>query len=456
MNLKECFMLSVYNLSHRKRYSLQMILNIFIISTIFIVLALISIGISKAYNNILFGAASQNYLYTNLSINKDGGLIADDQYKLFETATQLDYTDPTILRAEYNLTQAAGKEQWRFVNIKYVKADINGYEVQGVNNYTYDFVNKYYSTELKSKYTVPFKIQIAQSNYGSFLQNEKKEFDYYYPNQNIILYGKDILNNSENEIIISDYMLGRFGITSNLQSLLGQKISFSIDGTTVISDYKIVGIINSNIFRVSSLKDNPQIIISGSKSNYSKYSVDSTTAYIPLKNFYDMDKVCNILSGNAGVFKASSLSDTYSFVSDLKIIIDKVTSVFGILVILALILNLYSIMQTSIIQRTKNYGMLKAMGMMPKQILLIALFEVANLTIIAIFLAFIFSIIFISLLNSIINVAISISIQSEMIIYFLVSLIVCSAIIALLFCLEMFMLKNIKRKPVNILLKNCS
>lgn len=401
MSLKECIKLAFYNLYCKKKLSFQLLKSIVVIMTIVVVIAIFSIAIDNGYNEIVYGSASTNNIKTFLDIDEEGNIIENDDYKLYEEMQDHEYFYKPKIIAGVNILNFLGKEEGVTLSINHVSMKNGDLEYMGTNDYSYDFEEAFSLRNRKTVYKVPFKMGIVSLGSEFVTQNERKEFAYKYPGEQIFLCGRGIEN--ADEVIITDYILERFGVQSNFEELIEKTVSFLVDGEELLTDYTIVGIVNSNFYRITYNGDEPQVIISGTGKNYQEYGINYLTVISPIKDYMYCTKAEEVVSDfGIGEYESSFFAEIYYYMARIRAVVQRIVAIMCLFIILAVILNIYNILHINLQENKKYYGMLKAIGMTDKNLICIANFEIIIVTVIALFLSIGLSIGTLYLLNNMI------------------------------------------------------
>lgn len=451
MNYKTCFDIAKYNLWQRKKSSFKTLLQLLVLSCLLVVWLILTSALKSAHDNYLYGASSQNYILFNLSVTQEGTIINDESYKLLKEAENLEHTRGSSALATLDIKSFIGKEDWSFVNIKHISLSFNGKDYQGVNDYSYYFEQNFDRREYQSTYSVPFRIGAIYSD-SFYTENEMKEFNYKTNNSSVMLYGKE--NIDEKEIIISDYILSKFGITDNPENLLGQTISFYCDGKALLENYTVAGIINSDLFHTKSMIANPQIYVRSTPELNKLYNIDTVECHLDIDSYINTLKTMEQLEdkGYNMYIGAMEFASYYNVISGAQAIVSRLVGLFGGMICIAIILNLYNVLLTAAEEKKNCYGILKAIGMPGKSLYAIAYIEIFILTFIAVTAAGLISWWLLQLANQImfsyIQIRLSISIEK----YAVISLLTLLGISGLIFLIELPILKKMfSSQPAKLL-----
>ena len=206
-----------------------------------------------------------------------------------------------------------------------------------------------------------------------FSENTLREYQYKY-DSDIFLCGRELQR--EKELVISEYMLNRFGIYEDYDSLLNQKITIQVNRNKVLEDYTIVGIINSDYYRVLSECDRSQVMISGTSGFYSDFEVKELIQKVSIDSFAESEKfIESIDTKYDDYYYVSTVIYMFGMIDKFQLICKQVISVFISMVVIAMIMKLISNVYINRKSRAYYYGILKAMGMEEWKIIRISFYE---------------------------------------------------------------------------------
>lgn len=373
MKIKECIKLSFYDIKMKKNRNFRFFLNILFISTITSLLGIFALSIQRNYNNLLKNQISMSYVAHYLDLDKDGKVIHNEEYQLSQMLKKHNLVKGILRYAEIDLLEFLEKENWSFLSISHAKMNINGKNYQGEDDYSYDFIDEKHSYQTdQSIYSVPFGLSAVELSEKFAPPMIMKEFSYRFSKESIILYGRYL--EKENEIMLSEYILNRFGIYGNYDKYIGKKLSFCVDDKIVLDSYTLVGIFNSNFFRVNANNTRNQIWISGNSKIYKKYKCIYLKEQACTESFPQLTDLEEELK-NSGKenFWDNGEREEYEFIEKMKQIIEKVIYIIVLIMIVAVFLNLVNSIYTDMQESAAFYGMLRAMGICPKKMYLLVM-----------------------------------------------------------------------------------
>ena len=371
------------DLLSKRKNTRGLFLNFFLIMFLFLTWCTLMIGFGRAYDDILLGEASGNYLTNSYFLEDEV-----ESNNSFDALGDFEETGELLEFSNLDLCSVLGKDNWGFVNNKYVSLIMDGETYQGVNDYSYYFEAEYDPRELRSTYTVPFRIRVCKSEIF-FHQNDYVEYKYRYPDfyENAMLAGNSRLG--PGELVISDYMLKRFGLDSGYDEMIGKKITFCVEGVPVVENMTLTGIVDSRLFMQ---KDpcNTQVFLGDFDGADEQYHLDGVVQEIPLNDFsffYDVKSKANKIGIEISFIDEAKFAK-YDAVASAKKIVDDIVGTFATLILVALGSNLINVLQRELEERYQFYGMLRAIGMKARDLWKIVYLQLFEMTLLSALLSF--------------------------------------------------------------------
>lgn len=449
MKITNCARIGLYNIKSKKKHSAYLFGCILIITTMLVVWCVMAAALSKAHDDILLGAASECSVY--MEDENPAQKTVEEEY-----ASSLGEVNKITTYGEIDILEILKKNsEWSFANMKHFQMRIGENIYQGINDYTYDFES--YSLE-DSRQVVRFKIAVCFED-TFFNQNEIREYEYEnndYYSQGIIC-GTSSIN--EGEILITDYYLSKFGFDEDeYEDLIGQKIYFqSEDGVDIIGPVIIAGIVDSRIYYVNDLFGFPQIIYRGVFSKVDDYKCKSYTKKYSANSFDSLVKIYDKLNEQNYMINEMGYdnAEKYAIIEKCQMILSRIIGLFGILIIIAIITNLFYVLWNDIREKRGYYGILKADGMSSIDIFLINYFEILAMELVAGIISLgisFFTVLFVSKIMEVYSgIVITVNIYESVIIY-----VICVIVISLaVFLCEVPSLYSVvKRSPDELLRMN--
>lgn len=449
--------IAFYNILHRKRFSIRVFIYLIILTTLIFSWCTLSLSLNHVHDSYLYSAASNNYLPFHFEVSQDGELVCEDNPKALEAYRKLDELDSTSEPTAVSIVDVPkllNKEKWLFANIKHITAVINGKEYQGVNNYSYYYDKNYDRNELESAYTVPFKIQIKDSN-SICNKNDLIEFKHMTNDSPLMIAGTE--NIGDGQLIITDYMLERFGIEKNYSELIGNKVSFLCDGEAFMKEFEISGVMDSRIFLINGKRGNPQVIIGGTPQNRKIFPIAYSIQHLPINGYDKTVKVlekANKLGGYGYSIELQIISSFYETTAKLQIVMKRIVALFGTAIAAALFLMLYQLIYGYISNNKPYYGMLLANGILKKDLIAISLVETLSVLIIACIASFCFSALLLKFISGILFTFVGTQLLIENAEKLVLVLSTFAVVFLVLVILQTIMLNKCLRSTTELLCKN--
>ena len=373
MKKSECFRLAYINLKTFKKNRTQYFISIFMITFFLMLFFSVCLITKRLYHGMLYDSISTNSMDVYLNLDSNGNLISDEGTDLLHQVSTHKGVTMGPKYAQVNLS-ASGQECY-LVNIDDVTCLIDEKEFQGKNDNSFDFVEtkSISKKEDRERFKVYFSIEAMDIGSNLFSENTWKEFQYKY-DTDVFICGRRMQR--EKELVISDYMLKRFGIYDGYDSLLNQEISFYVNNHLVIDHYTIVGIINSDYYRVYSENERSQVIVSGTPDLYSSMNTKVLIQKIGLGDFADGKKMIDVMEDKQeDVCYVSSTIGIFEIIDKFRLICQRMISIFMSIIVVAMMIKLVSNIYINRKKRAYYYGILKAMGMEEREMIEICLYE---------------------------------------------------------------------------------
>ncbi|MBD5089598.1 MAG: ABC transporter permease [Clostridiales bacterium] len=307
------------------------------------------------------------------------------------------------------------KENWSFLSMDHAVMELDGKVYKGKNDYSYDFefdIQK----ENATFNMVPFSLGVIDTNYSYFNNTMNLEFSTFFPNEEILLSGNYI--QTETELVMSDYVLKKFGITDNYKQYLGKEISFSVDGQMVLEHYVLVGVINENYFRINANASKAQILIPVTTEVLKKFQCVSIEENAFTPSFAENKKLIKEISKLTDDFWYSDCQNQYEYIEKIKLVVEKIFSVLVIFIVLSLFLKVACDIDNNIRENFCYYGVLRAMGLKEFYIYLFIASRLFLLSIACIIFATMFSFAIMQLLNTLMYSLMFIELQISLMPFF--------------------------------------
>lgn len=392
LKIKDCLILSWKDLLSKKKIAIHLFLSILLITTLSTLLVVFSLVIDNNYKDLINEKISSCFVAHDIFWNE-----GEEKNNVSEALEKSVGKDNITRYSDIDLLTWLKKENWTFLNINHATMNLNSKEYQGKNDYSYDFefaIQK----EDTSFNLVPFSIGIIDTRYPYFNDTMEKEFSSLFPNNKILLYGEYI--QAENELVMSDYELKKFGITDNFEQYIGKEISFYIDGQIVLEHYVLAGIINENYFRINANASKAQILIPATEEVLQRFHCISMEESAFTFSFEENKKLIEEINKLTDDFWYSDFQGQFEYIEKIKLVVEKIFSVLVIFIVFSLFLKVACDIDNNMRENTYYYGMLRAMGMKEGYIYFFIVIRLFLLSIGCIFFSTAFSFGIMQLLNS--------------------------------------------------------
>lgn len=353
--------LAYYNIRQRKLHTVYMLINIVVIMMILLVWQTISHSLKQAQDEIIYGKKSQ----CNVEVRNASKYENVAHLLLSSSGYDAEIQKLGII----DWMETLGKDNWSFVNIKYISLKFDDIIYNGEDDVSYNF-----GCDIGETKSVSFGTSIIIDG-EVFSENDLCE--YFYENTNAydngLICGR--MPETNGEFIMSDYMLDKFGIDMEMyDKIIGNNISFTCNGEIMLSDVRLVGIIDSNIFRCEGLSNYPQIILKATEAQETMLDYDMVYR-ISFEDYALMETIYGYLEKSDAEIEYSienrELAERLYIISSSQKLIDKLLIFYGWFLLIILVLNLLRVVYNDMAEKKSNHGMMIVMGMNKADILLL-------------------------------------------------------------------------------------
>jgi len=286
-----------------------------------------------------------------------------------------------------------------------------------------------------------------------------EEYQYRNDNRKPLLIGREPENSKE--IMISDYMLRKFGVTDNIDDIVGQTVSFYYEAIPVFLNVIITGIVDVDYFREFGTFGSPEIWTRRDSSTmnmetegiYHFFTIDEFKNYAVVTDRYlDLKNVEELRSFYFSDKRYVDIVEPCNQVTSMKYLINRIGGLFGIMIILSLILHLYNIFTQRATDRMQFNGILRAMGLRRGGILQIGFYELMYISLVAVSIGVMCSVGLIYVLNEYVGALIMFRLELDVMDFIGVALIALGILLLLMFFMQYIILRNYLRKqPIELL-----
>ncbi len=427
MSIINCISNACYNLWHKTSYASRMIRGIVFILVILESAFLITQSIQNYYEDTIYENIPYNSVRYYTNITEDGKIKKEDM-DIISDIGSIENTDIPSCTFSADVMKKTGDTKHRFIRIDRTSLKCDNKIYNGIEDKSYNFYDD------ENNKIVKFKMSVCLDGYAAINSNLKKQFKYYYPDEKLIVSGKEA--SLSGEIMMSTYMAEHYGI-NNYNEIVGKNISIDIDGYTYIKDAKLVGIINEKYFRMNSTMMSDQIIFCSLDNQIGNYAggLEELEVIVPINDISKNNDVYNQIK-DMKLDSSLSMSRTFllalSYTEQLSIVSRYILKYLFFFIILAMSLSLYSVISNYISSMVPYYGMMGAIGMKKTSMLLSFVFEQFIMIIVSVFVSFPIYEIFVVLINKVISARVGEGIElkfMQVITIALRSSVICSFII---------------------------
>lgn len=364
--------------------NLKMAISIIFGFIIIMEIVMVSTGYGYSMNNYIEGtinnSSSSRYCYSVFSNFKDSEIEEFRKNSNIEGVQILKNYDIYKFCQDnnkvINATPLANDE----VSMDAAVLKLDGKMYNGENDFTYIFNLDSSATATRTMKIVKYKIGVIEGEDNlQFSKSELLEYENKYDKSSPFLAGGEF--SGENQIIITDYMLEKFGVDSDSTEYIGKKISLYVDTKEgelcLIDNYEICGIIDSRFYFVNSRKSMPQILVSNANKEYLNISHERVfgNSFRDIVKFYNNNYVESMYMDKTTV--------EYSEVETLQLLFNEVVLLICIILIVAVIVFVYIMIYFYFKKRTRYVCIQKAMGMSGGKLYSLIFFELLIMGIVA-------------------------------------------------------------------------
>ncbi|MBP5461022.1 MAG: ABC transporter permease [Lachnospiraceae bacterium] len=461
MKIRKIQTIACRNLKRRLRNAFSLGSGVMIITLLVIIWAVFHEGIKRLYAEFLIGNKASFVLSRTLDIDDNGEITLDEDYRAMRRATRFEECGNRLVAyREANLVEWLKRDDLSyFVNMELATMSVDENEYHGINDFSYYFRDddgQHDRVEEKYYFTVRFGFYVSAFEY--FLtENEHTEFEYRYE-ASPVLYGRE--NLEKGEILISDYYLEKFGYPKEKYAdLIGKTVSFSVDGTTVLDNVRVAGILDSRVFLLNSFSDalyeagsydnGEQIVVRGDQSMFLNYGIEYIWAKVAILD-YDGARRAFERAGDNPLLRTYE-SDFENIqnaivVNSAKIIVDRVFVVFAVMIAFVAVMHLIATLRKYLTDRLAYTGMLQALGMRHSDIFRVSYVELLIITVLCVLISVPAASGLFALISGLLYDVLVVRVKLPVTTYIVIALITSVAVSLLVYLVEFPMLRRILSK----------
>ncbi len=362
-------------------------ISVFLIYLIVLSWLILSGSLKNAYHELAYGGAENKTLSVVLRVDEHGQYQTDPNFPVvMDSAERSEFSEPRFYSSP-SLPDLFQMPDRTFLNLTFVSCTING-ETHTGQLHTYTDQNG-----LEHAERFPFQISCVHTGH-IFDQNQLDAFQYRNPHKKHLIGGTEQLG--ERDMLISDEMLRHFIPDCEIGSMVGDTVSFSVNGTPFLENYRIAGIMDDDI-----CTETTRILIPGSQDTLRAWQISSVQAYMPVRTFTDLPKALDYLKEhkqkvNIFLYETANL---FFQSESVRLIVNRIISMFGCLILAAVFVKLIHVFSDDASRRRHHCGLQKAMGMTNGSVLRIALTEISVISVLAAIPASVISYLLVGMIN---------------------------------------------------------
>ncbi len=242
---------------------------------------------------------------------------------------------------------------------------------KGKNDFTYDFGLDNPVSATRTEKIVKYRIGVMEEGNLQIAEKELSEYRNKYNKTRPFLAGGEFTG--ENQVILTDYMLEKYGINADFKSCIGKKISLYInteDGEfCIVENYEICGIFDSDFYRINSRTDTPQILLSNANPEYCNIFYERVfgNSFREITEFYN--------NNDSDAIYIDEKTMEYAEVEAQQVLFNEIVLVICFIVVIAVVAFVYIIIYFYFKKRTRYVCIQRAMGLGAGKIYLIIFSE---------------------------------------------------------------------------------
>lgn len=389
--IKVYFDNAAYNLRCHKSGTLRILINLIIISMLLVAWITLRTAIGKANDKYTKGYRSTCIFTVPFYLNSDTGEYPDKYTEAVSDMNGWEELSDPFLYTELYMDDFPEGDSYSSKTNRFMTMVCDDQVYRGIDDYSY-YPPSIDTQERENGRSIQFRVGVLVSD-SLFCGACLEEYQYKNEADTPVLYGREPQNSKE--IMISDFMLHKYGILRDEETFLGKNVSFFHDNGTVLDQVTIVGIIDGEFFREYGTMNLPQIWTAGDE----EYIFEN--AYVEIQNCYTVDTFKNIdvvveRYEEMGLRVDDGMVLTYDYdvyngvilpcreITSVDILVNKIGTLFGGLIILSLLLHLYNIFTQRAVDRMQYNGILRAVGMRRGGILQIGFYELLYIALVSV------------------------------------------------------------------------
>ncbi len=439
-----------YNLCCHKRNTLRILINLIVISMLLVAWLSMRAAIGNANEKYTKGyrSASTFTVYTEQG---------EDESELLSEMDAWEELSEPIRYAVMDLDKVLQSDTYVRTSNRFMTMVCEDQIHQGVDDDSFYPLSMTFQSR-NNGWSIEFQVGFLFSD-TLFCGACLEEYQYQNRKDSPLLFGREPQNS--NEIMISDFMLRKYGILQDAEDYVGKTVSFIHKEGTVMDHVTIVGIIDGEYFREYGTMYMPQIWLRGNEE------LRRETSALRMRHSYTVDtyknyaKVANRFSEQIGSAESRMYYDNDVYlevivpcneITSVDILVNKVGALFGGMIIFSLLIHLYNIFTQRAMDRKHYNGILRAMGIQRRGILQIGFYELLYIALVAVLFGVVCSAVLIFILNEYVGSLILFRLELNALDFVGIAAAALGILLLLMFFMQYIILHSYLRKqPIDLL-----
>lgn len=439
-----------YNLCCHKRNTLRILINLIVISMLLVAWLSMRAAIGNANEKYTKGyrSASTFTVYTEQG---------EDESELLSEMDAWEELSEPIRYAVMDLDKVLQSDTFVRTSNRFMTMVCEEQIHQGVDDNSFYPPSMTFQSRNNGR-SIEFQVGFLFSD-TLFCGACLEEYQYQNRKDSPLLFGREPQNS--NEIMISDFMLRKYGILQDAEDYVGKTVSFIHKEGTVMDHVTIVGIIDGEYFREYGTMYMPQIWLRGNEELRRETSASVMRHSYTVDTYKNYAKVANRFSEQIGSAESRMYYDKEVYlevivpcneITSVDILVNKVGALFGGMIIFSLLIHLYNIFTQRAMDRKHYNGILRAMGIQRGGILQIGFYELLYIALVAVLFGVVCSAVLIFILNEYVGSLIMFRLELNVLDFVRVAAGALGILLLLMFFMQYIILhKYLRKQPINLL-----
>ena len=408
-----CFRFAFLDLIYKSKNTIRTSLCFFLLQIMVIIWLLISSVLPRTQANHEKQSVAYKYLVSNVYVNNTGSYNENSEgislYKYLQSKDYICAHNPMFCSIDL-IRYAKQENRWRFVNCDWLTLTISNNNIEmsyGVS----DSKNLEFNVSACGN-----QFFYSESEYSNYISSNIDSYE------DAMICGEPTL--SEKEIIIPDKIMRLFvNDESQWRDMLGKSITIKCKNAVLIENYTLKGVYDHR-FYISDSTDSKMndsnlylpVYIRCDSRDLDKYGIKRFDYVLYCKEGTNYIDICNDVFGAGYINTMPSDEGSLSvyaemFIAKAEIVTNDLIMSMGSVISVAIILYLATMIYIEKKTKSESIGILKAIGIENKNIILISCFQQIILSCIAVLPSCIFTILAVRFLNSILDSSIGLGLD---------------------------------------------